>query len=368
MKIRAAVIDAPGAPLVLTDLDLAPPRADEVQVRLVATGVCHTDVAVMHRPFPVAEPIVLGHEGAGVIEAVGAAVQGLAVGDHVVMSYDACGTCPSCRAAASTYCHHFFGYNFVGRRPDGSTALSRDGRPVRHAFFGQSSFATHSVCSARNVVKVPKEAPLEILGPLGCGLLTGAGAVMNVLRPAVGGAIAVFGAGSVGIAGIMAARAIGATTIIAIDRVPARLALARELGATHTIEARDGVDTVAEIRRITGLGVECSFDTTAALPVLEQAVACLAPRGVCGFVGGAAPGVKLSVEVRDMLLGGKTLRGIVEGDADPHSFIPALMALHAQGRFPFERLITFYPFERIAEAIADAEAGRVVKPVLRMPA
>lgn len=371
LQIRGAVLDAPNAALVLQDLELEAPREHEIRVRVVATGVCHTDISVMARPFPVERPIVLGHEGAGIVESVGAAVTKVAPGDRVVMSYNSCGHCDTCRANAPSYCQYFFGTNFLGQRGDGSTALSRQGRPVRHHFFGQSSFATHCLCTERNVVKVPDSVPDELfplLGPLGCGLQTGAGAIINVLQPRLGESVAVFGVGAVGLAAIMAARAVGAGHIVAVDRVPARLQLALELGATHTVLADGQADVLAEIRRITGAGVDVSLDTTAVSAVLRQAVASLGPLGRCGFVGGAPVGSSLEVDVRDMMLQGKSLRGIVEGDSNADVFIPALIRMQALGQFPFERLVRTYPLAQIQAAIDDSREGRTVKPVVLMPA
>lgn len=369
MKITAAVLDAPQASLLIQGLELEDPRDLEIRVRLVATGVCHTDISVMRRPFPVDQPIVLGHEGAGIVEAVGRSVTKVQVGDRVVLSYNFCGECPSCRQHAPSYCQYFFGTNFLGQRRDGSTALSRQGQAVRHNFFGQSSFATHCLCTEHNAVKVPESVSdelFELLGPLGCGIQTGAGAVINVLKPQIGSSVVVFGTGAVGMAGLMAAKALGAATIIAVDKVTERLALAQELGATHTVVADGTDDVVARIRDITAGGADCSLDTTAVSAVLRQALDCLAPLGRCGFVGGAPVGATLEVDVRDMMLNGKTLRGIVEGDSNADVFIPSILRLHAQGLFPFDKLMKVYPFESINEAIADSLSGATVKPVLRM--
>jgi aryl-alcohol dehydrogenase len=369
MKITAAVLNAPRAGLSIETLELEEPRDLEIRVRLVATGVCHTDISVMGRPFPVEQPIVLGHEGAGVVDAVGRSITKVKVGDRVVLSYNFCGQCPTCERHAPSYCQYFFGTNFLGQRRDGSTALSRQGRPVRHNFFGQSSFATHCLCTEHNVVKVPDSVPaelFELLGPLGCGIQTGAGAIINVLKPQIGQSVVVFGAGAVGMAALMAARSLGAATIIAVDKVASRLDLAQQLGATHTLVADGTQDVVAHIREITGGGADCSLDTTAVGAVLRQALDCLAPLGRCGFVGGAPVGATLEVDVRDMMLHGKTLRGIVEGDSNADAFIPDILRMQAQGLFPFERLMKIYPFESIHEAIADSLAGITVKPVLRM--
>lgn len=368
MKIKAAVLHAPQGALAIETLSLEEPRDDEIRVRLVATGVCHTDISMLGRPFPVQQPIVLGHEGAGIVEAVGRGVTKVKPGDRVVMSYNSCGHCPSCHAHAPSYCHDFAGTNFVGLRSDGSAALSLEGSPVRHNFFGQSSFASHCLCTERNVVKVPDSVPdqmFELLGPLGCGIQTGAGAVINVLKPQMGQSLVVFGAGAVGLAAIMAAKAIGVATLIAVDKVPQRLALAQELGATHTLDASQVGDVPAQVKRLTRQGCDFSLDTTGVAAVTRQALDALGPRGVCGFVGGAPVGTELAVDVRDMMIQGKTLRGIVEGDANPDVFIPAMIDMQACGRFPFEKLVRMYPFEQINEAIADSKSGRTVKPVLK---
>tara|TARA_R110000850_G_scaffold168543_1_gene293546 strand:+ start:64783 stop:65910 length:1128 start_codon:yes stop_codon:yes gene_type:complete len=368
-KMRGAVLNAPDEQLVIENLEMEPPRDNEIRVKLLATGVCHTDISFMKRPFPVDQPIVLGHEGAGIVEVVGKSVTKVKVGDRVIMSFNFCGYCASCQLHAQSYCANFFSSNFLGQRPDGSTALSKNGQPVRHNFFGQSSFATHSICTENNLVKVPDYVSpelFELLGPLGCGFQTGAGAVINVLKPELADAVVVFGAGAVGLAGVMAARAIGSAVIIAVDRVPERLQVARSLGATDTILAGSEIDVVERIMEITGRGANVSLDTTAVSTVLRQAIDCLAPMGRCGFVGGAPVGATLEVDVRDMMLNGKTLRGIVEGDSNADVFIPKLIEMQAQGRFPFEQLIKVYPFEKINQAIDDAISGKTIKPVLRM--
>ena len=269
MQIKAAVTRAPFVPQSLETLELAEPRANEILVRVVATGVCHTDIAMRDKAFPVPQPIVLGHEGAGIVERIGSAVTRVTVGDPVVMSYNSCGICPSCVDHAATYCYDFFGRNFAGGRPDGSSPISKDGASIHGNFFGQSSFATYAICHERNIVKVPADAPLELLGPLACGIQTGAGAVINALKVGVGQSIAIFGAGSVGLSAVMAARVVGATTIVAVDLNDARLELARELGATHTFNPKK-VDVTKEIVALSGGGVHFALDTTANAKVIRQ--------------------------------------------------------------------------------------------------
>jgi len=279
------------------------------------------------------------------------------------LSGSSCGVCRSCRRNYPSYCEEMLARNFGGLRADGSSALSRDGERIHAHFFGQSSFARHVIAGERSAVKVPADVPLEILGPLGCGIVTGAGAVINSLKVGAGDSIAVFGTGGVGLSAIMAARLVGATRIIAIDLVPQRLALARELGATHTLDARQP-GTVGAIREIAGQGVDYSFNTTLSAEVFTHSLDCLAMRGTAGFV--AAPREEWRPAMFPMLAAGRRLQGIVGGDAAPQLFIPMLIDYYRQGRFPFDRLVRFYPFAQIATAFRDMEHGDCVKPVLRM--
>ncbi|MCG7757054.1 MAG: alcohol dehydrogenase catalytic domain-containing protein, partial [Nitrosomonas sp.] len=237
-KIKAAVVRQKGGPFQIEDLMQDDPRSDEVRVRIVATGMCHTDMVARDQLYEVPLPVVLGHEGSGVVEQIGSHVKKVAVGDHVVLTYMWCGHCKPCLRGDLTYCEQFYALNFNGAREDGSTSTFTTGNtpePVHDHFFGQSSFGTFALVHERNAIKVPKDAPLELLGPLGCGIQTGAGAVMNALKVNPGSSFAAFGGGAVGLSAVMAARAAGATIIISVDVVPSRLALAMELGATHTI-------------------------------------------------------------------------------------------------------------------------------------
>lgn len=365
MKITAAVARAIHAPLTLETLDLEDPRADEILVRVVATGICHTDLVVRDGLLPTPQPVVLGHEGSGLVMKVGRSVRKVAPGDAVVMTFNSCGTCPSCADHEPSYCHEFFPRNFFAVRADGTSALSRDGEPIHGNFFGQSSFATHAICHEQNVVKVPQNSHLEKMGPLACGVQTGAGAVMNALKVTAGKSFAVFGAGSVGLSAVMAAKVVGATTIIAVDTNDERLAFAREVGATHMVNPKK-VNATEEILVTTGAGVDFALDTTGLSEVIRNAVLSLAPRGVCGILGASPMGSEISLDEVHFMSGGRRLIGIVEGSSDPDAFIPHLVALHAKGLFPFDRMIRFYPFEKINEAIADSESGRAIKPVVRM--
>lgn len=363
--VRAAVVRQKGGPFAIEQLQLEGPRADEVLVKVIATGMCHTDMVVRDQVYPVPQPIVLGHEGAGVVEKVGAGVVKVRPGDHVVLTFMSCGRCRLCEQGRPSNCENFNAHNFSGGRADGTGSLRDDRGSIHDHFFGQSSFSTFAVANERNVVKVPKEAPLELLGPLGCGIQTGAGAVMNALKIGHGASFAAFGAGAVGLSAVMAARAVGATTIIAVDVVPPRLALAKEIGATHTVNAGER-DAVAAVKEITGGGVQFSLETTAIPLVVRQAVDALGVRGTCGIVGAAPPGTDINIDVTEFMQMAKTIYGIIEGDSVPDIFIPQLIDLFLQGRFPFDKLTKFYPFERINEAARDSERGLTVKPIIRI--
>jgi aryl-alcohol dehydrogenase len=365
MKTAAAVSREGALFPVIEQLDLEPPRAGEVLVRIVASGICHTDLRAGASGGPgTPRPVVLGHEGAGIVQEAGAGVTTLAPGDHVVLSGSSCGACPSCRRNLPSYCVQMMPRNFGGLRMDGTSALSRDGHMIFGHFFGQSSFSQYAIASERTAVKVASDVPLEILGPLGCGVITGTGAVINSLEVAPGDTIAVFGTGSVGLSAIMAARLVGAVRIIAIDVVPARLALAKELGATDTINSKDTTDLAQLIREIVPGGVSYSFNTTASPDIFTQALECLAKRGVAGFV--TAPRGEWKPQMFLMLAGGRRLQGILGGDAAPQIFIPMLVDYYRQGRLPFDKLIRFYRFAEIADAFRDMEHGETIKPVLRM--
>ncbi|HEU4854468.1 MAG TPA: NAD(P)-dependent alcohol dehydrogenase [Nitrosospira sp.] len=365
MEIRAATIRQKGGPFRIENLTLDEPRPEEVLVRIVATGMCHTDMVARDQLYDVPLPIVLGHEGAGVVERVGSHVKKVAAGDHVVLTYMWCGHCRSCLQGDLTYCQNFYALNFGGAREDGSSS-TRDAHGSLHDhFFGQSSFGTFALTHERNAIKVPKEAPLELLGPLGCGIQTGAGAVMNALKVGPGDSFAAFGGGAVGLSAVMAARVAGATTIIAVDVVPSRLELARELGATHTVNSRE-TDPVAAVRKISGGGVEYTLESSGRPEVLRQAIDALAIRGTCGIVGAPALGTEASFDVNGVMTTGKRIIGIIEGDSTPDLFIPALVELYMQGRFPFDKLVKFYPFDRINEAAEDSEKGITIKPIIRL--
>jgi aryl-alcohol dehydrogenase len=366
VKITAAVVHERSGPFQIEMLDLCDPRSDELLVEVVASGMCATDLHGRDAYYPTQFPKVFGHEGAGVVRAVGSAVNNFRPGDHVVMSYPWCGTCPNCRTHRQSYCVDAFPLKMNGTRADGSTLHSKDGKPVYSAFFQQSSFGNFTIANERYAVKVRNDAPLEILGVLACGGQTGSGAVLNVMRPAPGDSFAVFGVGAVGLSGLMAARIAGCDPIIAIDVHEHRLDLAREFGATHTINHSGRSDVVAEIRKIKGLGVRFSLETSALPAVFREAVEALMPAGTCVLLGSARAGTEVSFET-PFLQNGRMVRGVIQGDSVPQEFIPHLADYIVAGRFPVERMITFYDLADINRAADESSKGKTIKPVIRMP-
>lgn len=361
---RAAVVESGGAPFTLSGVELAEPGPHEAVVRMVATGLCHTDLGVASGGLPFPLPGVLGHEGAGVVEAVGPAVTGVAPGDHVVLSFTSCGDCRNCRGGHPAYCATWLPLNLIGgRRADGTSTISRDGEDLGGHFFGQSSFAERALVDERSLVKVDPEVPLTSIAPLGCGVQTGVGAVWNVLKPVTGSTVVVLGAGAVGLSAVMAAALTPATHIVAVDRVGERLSLAKELGATHTVNAAEA-DLGEALARITGgQGADGVVETTGNVGVLRQGVDALAARGTLVVVGAPPFGTEVALDVNG-LLGGKQVVGLTLGDAETQDFIPALVRLVKEGRLPLHRLISTYPFAEIDQAVRDMGAGKAIKPVL----
>ncbi|GAA4712495.1 NAD(P)-dependent alcohol dehydrogenase [Phytohabitans rumicis] len=360
----AAVAPSQGAPFTLTEVTLDDPRPDEVVVRMVAAGLCHTDLSVRDGLLPARFPVVLGHEGAGVVEEVGSQVTAVAPGDRVLLSFTSCGRCRNCVDGHPAYCDTWLPRNLLGgARMDGSATIRSGGEDVSGHFFGQSSFATYALADERSLVKVPDDAPLDLLAPLGCGIQTGAGTVLNVLRPEPGSTLAVFGAGTVGLAAVMAAALRGLSRIVAVDVVPARLSLALELGATDAVDARGG-DVAAALRELTGgAGVDFAVEASGNLAALSAAVDALALRGTCAVVGAPPFGSTIPLDVNAML-GGKRIVGVTEGDANPPVFVPVLADLVTRGMLKLDRLVERFAFADIEKAADAASRGESLKPVL----
>lgn len=365
MQVTAAVVREKSGPFIIDTLELADPRPDEVLVRLVASGMCATDLHGRDGYYNTPYPCVYGHEGAGVVEAVGGGVTSFAVGDHVIMSYPWCGTCANCQRALHSHCERSFAWKFSGTRPDGSTLLRKNSAPVYSAYFQQSSFSTHTLANERFVVKVRKDAPLDLIGPLACSGQTGAGAVFNSMQPKPGDSFAVFGVGAVGLSGLMAARVAGCEPIIAVDIHERRLKLAGELGATHTINHTGRTDVVAEIRKLTGQGVRFSLETSAQPLVLREAVEALMPAGTCVLLGSARSGTEVKFDMA-FLQFGRVVHGVIQGESRPKEFIPQVIDLLMQDRMPMDRMVRFYDLADINRAAQDSASGATIKPVLRM--
>src|SRR5690625_5003852 len=366
--IRALVVEEKGAEFVEQELQLEGPARGEVLVRIVAAGVCHTDEITRHGDMPMPFPAVLGHEGSGIVEEIGEGVTKVAPGDKVIIGWPWCGECRNCLAGEHRYCLRtgealVSGRRFKGERA-GTSAYSRNGESINGHFFGQSSFATYSITNADALVKVPGDTPLEMLGPLACGLGTGAGAVLNEAQPKLGDSVLIVGVGAVGLAAIMAARNSGVTRIIAADLHDNRLEMAEEFGATHVINS--GSENLIEaVKKITGSTVDYAFDCTGVISVIEQLAETVGMLGTLVLVGGAPANARFSLDHLNTLWGKKVI-GVLGGGGRSGQLIPALVDLYHQGRFPFDKLVKYYEMGDIEQALADSKAGDVVKPILRI--
>jgi aryl-alcohol dehydrogenase len=369
MQITAAVVEQTGANFTIKQANLAEPRGNEVVVKIKAVGLCHTDLSAASGATPFPLPGVLGHEGAGIVEAIGANVTSLSVGDKVVLSFTSCGLCRACRNSEPVYCEHWVPMNLLGgSRLDGTPTLSgQDGEEIHGHFFGQSSFASHVLVAEHAAVKVPDDTDLTVAAPMGCSVQTGAGAVFNVARPDVGSSIVVFGAGGVGLVAVMAAAQTPAAKVIVVDINEERLNLARELGATHAVHgATENLPEV--IRSLTdGVGADYAIETSGRVSVLENAISSLASAGTCVVIGAPPLGTTVPIDVTDLLGRGIRILGTNQGDSDPRRSLHALLGLHREGKLPFDRLISTYPFSEINAAAADAKSGRIIKAVLVLP-
>jgi aryl-alcohol dehydrogenase len=363
MKTTVAIVNTQGGQFEFEEVDLDEPRADEVLVRIVAAGLCHTDLSLRDTLPDEMFPRVFGHEGAGVVEQVGADVTGISEGDHVLLSFRSCRECANCSQGLVGYCDNALMFNYMGFRMDGSTTHQRDGAPVYGSFFGQSSFAKHAIAYADNCVVIDKDLDLATLAPYGCGFQTGAGTVLNIFKPGPDDSLVVFGCGAVGLAAIVAARASGCRTIVAVDLMESRREVAQGYGAIGVDPTALGDQTVVErVKELTGGGATYGIDTTAVSEVVKQAQQSLAIRGTLVALGLGAE--EYAIDAIDLLQNGKIIRSSIEGESDPLEMLPRLIAMRAAGDFAVDDLVTTYPFEDIQRAIDDVASGAVVKPVL----
>ncbi|KAF2480732.1 chaperonin 10-like protein [Neohortaea acidophila] len=366
----ALVVDEAKADFKLQPIVLDEVRGDEVLIEMKYSGICHTDIVLQQGLLPLCDfPAVFGHEGAGIIRAIGKDVKNkeLKVGDAALLSFNHCGTCTACVGDHPAYCHtHALVNHNAVRLSDRSTPARRpNGEAVRSQYFGQSSFSKMSVVNEKCVVKCPNPDRMDIYAPFGCGVQTGAGTVLNVLKPTKDESLVIFGIGTVGISALMAAKHIGAGQIIAVDIVDAKLQLAKELGATAVVNSKEQPDTVAAIKALTnGKGAKYTIDCTGLLPVIQTMVDCLQPEGTAAVVGVPPPDAKISIDPLMFLLDNKKLIGVIEGDSNPSDFIPKLIQLHQDGHFPIEKICKTYPVDKLADAIHDLHTGAVTKPVI----
>ena len=363
MKVTAAVTREKGK-LAIETVELDPPKASEVLVRIVASGVCHTDSAGMNQLIPVALPAIFGHEGVGVVEEVGIGVEGLKKGDRVILTFPSCGTCRPCIEGKPYACEIMNNLFFDGTYKDGTKRFHKDGEYIS-SFFGQGAFADHVVVDARNAVKVDiDEEQLAYLCSLGCGVQTGAGSVLNRCKPEPGSSLVVFGCGGVGMAAIMAAKIAGCSTIIGVDVVPSRLQLAMEVGATHVVNGKE-CDAVEEIRKITGGGADFSIECSGIPALTLQALSCLRRCGTC-VVASVTGDAEVPIALEPLLMNKSvTLAGLPEGGSNPQVFIPQLVQFYKEGKLPVDKLVKFYDFKDIEQAFHDSHAGVTIKPILR---
>lgn len=347
----------------------------ELFVRIIAFSVCGTDIKAAEGHFLMEPPMILGHEGAGVVEQVGALVTGFRPGDKVVLHYSSCESCDPCASGDAAYCDDIMQLNWGGTRHGHSSessssgkpvATTADGTPLKPFFFGQSSMGRHALVKDTSAVRVDAtEEELKLFASLSCGVQTGAGAVLNVCKPSAGKSFAIFGAGAVGLAAALAAGLFAPAHVIIVNRTRDKLDLIPSGIATHTI-CSSGYEkgrVAAEIRKLTGgKGVDFVIDCAGHGSVIEEGIAALKIKGmVVGAGGGPAPAI---LSISHVLLGGFTYRGTHQGDAVPREFIPYLINLWRSGRFPVDKLVTYYPMEELHQALADLCSGIVLKPVL----
>ena len=363
MRITAAVAVEKGK-LEIQELELGVPQMGEVLVRLVACGVCHTDTSTLNLEVPSPLPMVLGHEGVGIVEQVGPGVQSLKEGDHVILSFPSCGCCENCRDGKPYACETSSELFFNGIYQSGGRRIRNDAGQDVGSLFGQGGFADHCIVAERSAVKVDPEVDMRPLCSLACGAQTGAGAVLNLMKPRPGDSIVVFGCGAVGISAIMAAKIAGCGVIIGVDAVPSRLELAKECGATHVINGRECSDISAEVVRLTGgRGARFALESSGAAVLVKPMILSLGKEGravVVSFVGG-----EVDMNLTMLFVGScRSLEGTVEGASNPQTFIPRLVQFYKEGLFPVDKLVTYYPFRDIQKAFAESHSGKAIKPIL----
>ena len=376
MKVRAAVLRQSGlpapyaesCPLVIETLDLAPPQAGEVLVRILAAGLCHSDLSVIDGSRPRPLPMALGHEAAGEIVELGAGVKDLSVGDRVVFSFvPTCGHCAPCARGRSALCEPGAVANAQGELLAGGRRWSNGMGQSVHHHLGVSGFAEFVVASVCSVVRVDRDLPPEIAALFGCAVMTGVGAVVNTAKVAPGESVAVFGVGGVGLSALLGARAAGAYPLIAVDLSEEKLALARGLGAHHAVDARQG-DVVAVVRELTRGGVEYAIESVGSERVLAQAYAATRRGGTTVTVGLPPPDRMFSVPAVSLVAEERTVKGSYMGSAVPSRDLPRFIAMYRAGLLPVDKLLTHrLPFEEINQGFDRLARGEGIRQVIVFP-
>ena len=358
--LRAAVLHAFGQPLVVEDLELDPPKAGELAVRMAASGVCHSDLHVAQGIHPTSLPVVLGHEGAGVVEEVGPGVVGLAPGDHVLLTWlPYCGHCRQCVRGRPNRCENTAWYDAT--MEDGTCRFHRNGRPIHH--YNTSSFAERSVVPARTAVKVDPSLPLTELALMGCAVMTGVGAVLNTAQVRPGDTVAVVGCGGVGLNVVQGARIAGAAAIVAVDVVPGKLELARELGATHVVDAST-CDAVEAVRELVPGGVDHAFEALGRPETIDTTLALTGRGGQAVLIGMAPPDARVPLDALTMTLEERCVRGSWYGSCVPLRDLPLLIELYRSGRLRLDPLITTCTLDDVNDAFRRMEAGETARSVI----
>lgn len=365
MKTRTAIQYAPGEPIRVEEVELDSPKEHEVQVRMVAAGICHSDYHVVTGELPAYLPMALGHEGAGIIEAVGPGVTNYKVGDHVVLSFmPSCGICPACTSGHANLCDKGAGTG-AGPLLDGTFRMHRDGKNVGQFCF-VSTFSERTVVPDISLVPIPERYPLNRAVLVGCGVLTGVGSVIHRARVAPGSTVLIVGCGGVGSNIVQGAALAGARMIIAVDIHDFKLEKARELGATHTINSREG-NVVKQIRALTeGVGVEYAFDAIALPETTDQAYKALAKNGTLVLVG-LAPATQQTLPIAplNLVLSQKSVMGVLYGDARPRNDIPVMLSMYETGKLKLDELVTrTYTLDQINEAYADMINGKIIRGII----
>jgi S-(hydroxymethyl)glutathione dehydrogenase/alcohol dehydrogenase len=359
-SIRAAVLREFGEPLVVQELELDPPKAGEVLVRMAASGVCHSDLHVAQGVHPTSLPVVLGHEGAGIVEQLGPGVTGLQVGDHVLLTWlPYCGHCRPCASGWPNRCENTAWYDAT--LEDGTCRFHAGGQPIHH--YNTSSFAERSVVPARTAIKVDPSLPLTQLALMGCAVMTGVGAALNTAGVRPGDRVAVVGCGGVGLNVVQGARIAGASTIVAVDVVSQKLELARELGATEAVNASDG-DAVAAVRDLVPGGVDYAFEALGRPETIEAALAMTGRGGQAILIGMAAPDARVPLDALTMTLEERCVRGSWYGSCAPLRDIPVLVELFRDGSLRLDPLITTCALEDVNDAFARMESGETARSVI----